>query len=155
MPIPESKRRNNDICNTKCDRISARPMKPVGNAIRAAAKAAGQSVQAYALQACAERMTREGQALSRRPRQITTKTTGQPAYKTARLVVFFSRFANCFSAAPCAVGKEPRAHARSRSKNTVFPWPMFQLGFPQNPPAFPLNLPRKCPESPPQNFPRH
>ena len=47
MPIPESKRRNNDIYNAKCDRISARPIKPIGNAIRAAAKAAGQSVQAY------------------------------------------------------------------------------------------------------------
>ena len=44
VPIPESKRRN--------------------NAIRAAAKAAGQSVQAYVLQACAERMTREGQPLT-------------------------------------------------------------------------------------------
>ena len=28
MPIPESKRRNNDIYNAKCDRISARPIKP-------------------------------------------------------------------------------------------------------------------------------
>lgn len=63
MPIPESKRRNNDAYNAKCDRISARPLKPVGNAIRAAAKVANQSVQAYVLQACAERMTREGQPL--------------------------------------------------------------------------------------------
>lgn len=63
MAIRESKRRNNDKYNAKCDRISARPMKPVGNAIRAAARAAGQSVQAYVLQACAERMTREGQPL--------------------------------------------------------------------------------------------
>lgn len=63
MPIPESKRRNNDAYNAKCDRISARPLKPVGAAIRAAAQAAGQSVQAYVLQACAERMTREGQPL--------------------------------------------------------------------------------------------
>ena len=39
MPIPESKRRNNDIYNAKCDRISARPIKPIGNAIRAAATA--------------------------------------------------------------------------------------------------------------------
>ena len=153
MPIPESKRRNNDICNTKCDRISARPMKPVGNAIRAAAKAAGQSVQAYALQACAERMTREGQALSRRPRRMTTKTTRQPAHKTARLVVFFFQFANCFSAAHCAAWKRPRVHARSRSKNTVFPRFAFRLGSPQNPRAFPLDLPRKCPDSPPQKFP--
>ena len=28
VPIPESKRRNNDIYNAKCDRISARPVKP-------------------------------------------------------------------------------------------------------------------------------
>ena len=33
------------------------------NAIRAAAKAAGQSVQAYVLQACEERMKREGRPL--------------------------------------------------------------------------------------------
>ena len=63
VPIRESKRRNNDIYNAKCDRISARPIKPIGNAIRAAAKAAGQSVQAYVLQACEERMKREGRPL--------------------------------------------------------------------------------------------
>ena len=63
MPIPEYKRRGNDKYNAKCDYLSLRPLKPVGAAIRAAAKAAGQSVQAYVLQACAERMTREGQPL--------------------------------------------------------------------------------------------
>lgn len=63
MPIPESKRRNNDAYNAKCDYISLRPQKPIGNAIRAAAKAANQSLQGYVLQACAERMTREGQPL--------------------------------------------------------------------------------------------
>lgn len=63
MPIPESKRRNNDAYNAKCDYISLRPQKPLGNAIRAAAKAANQSLQGYVLQACAERMTREGQPL--------------------------------------------------------------------------------------------
>ena len=63
MPIPAAKPHNNHIYNAKCDRISARPLKPVGNAIRAAAQAAGQSVQAYVLQACEERMTREGQPL--------------------------------------------------------------------------------------------
>ena len=67
VPIPESKRRNNDIYNAKCDRISARPQKAVGYAIRAAAKAAGQSIQAYVLQACTERMTREGQPLTLDP----------------------------------------------------------------------------------------
>ena len=63
MAIPEYKRRGNDKYNAKCDRISARPLKPVGAAIRAAAAAADQSVQAYVLQACMERMTREGQPL--------------------------------------------------------------------------------------------
>lgn len=63
MPVSQRKRQSNDKYNAKCDRISARPMKAVGAAIRAAAKAAGQSVQAYVLQACAERMTREGQPL--------------------------------------------------------------------------------------------
>ena len=64
MPIRESKRRNNDAYNAKCDYISLRPHKALGHAIRAAAKAAGQSIQAYVLQACAERMTREGQPLT-------------------------------------------------------------------------------------------
>jgi len=63
MPVSPRKRQSNDKYNAKCDRISARPVKSVGAAIRAAAKAAGQSVQAYVLQACAERMTREGQPL--------------------------------------------------------------------------------------------
>ena len=63
MAVPDYKRRGNDKYNAKCDRISARPMKPVGAAIRAAAAAADQSVQAYVLQACMERMTREGQPL--------------------------------------------------------------------------------------------
>ena len=63
MPIPEYKRRGNDKYNAKCDYLSLRPLKPVGAAVRAAAKAAGQSVQADVVQACAERMTREGQPL--------------------------------------------------------------------------------------------
>lgn len=63
MAVPDYKRRGNDKYNAKCDRISARPLKPVGAAIRAAAAAADQSVQAYVLQACMERMTREGQPL--------------------------------------------------------------------------------------------
>ena len=63
MPIPEYRRRGNDKYNAKCDYLSLRPLKPVGAAIRAAAKAVGQSVQAYVLQACADRMTHEGQPL--------------------------------------------------------------------------------------------
>lgn len=63
MPVSPRKRQSNDKYNAKCDYINIRPLKPVGAAIRAAAKAAGQSVQAYVLQACAERMSREGQPL--------------------------------------------------------------------------------------------
>ncbi|MDO5544975.1 MAG: hypothetical protein Q4F81_03975 [Eubacteriales bacterium] len=63
MPIPESKRRNNDAYNAKCDYISLRPIKPVGAAIRAAAQAAGDSLQGYVIQACQDRMRREGQPL--------------------------------------------------------------------------------------------
>lgn len=63
MAIPEYKRRGNDKYNAKCDYISLRPVKPIGAAIRAAAQAAGQSVQGYVIQACQERMAREGQPL--------------------------------------------------------------------------------------------
>lgn len=60
MPVSESKRRNNDAYNAKCDRIEIKPIKPVGSDIRAAAAEAGQSVQAYFLQAVRERMARDG-----------------------------------------------------------------------------------------------
>ena len=60
MPVSESKRRNNDAYNAKCDRIEIKPIKPIGTDIRAAAAEAGQSVQAYFLQAVRERMTRDG-----------------------------------------------------------------------------------------------
>ena len=63
MAVSEAKRRNNDRYNAKCDAMQIRPKKAVGAAIRSAAKASGQSVQAYVLQACTERMTREGQPL--------------------------------------------------------------------------------------------
>lgn len=64
MAIPESRRRGNDKYNAKCDYISIRPVKPIGAAIRAAAEAAGQSVQGYVIQACNERMARDGQPLT-------------------------------------------------------------------------------------------
>lgn len=63
MPVSENKRRSNDAYNAKCDALQIRPRKPIGAAIRAAARDAGQSVQAYILQACAERMKREGKPL--------------------------------------------------------------------------------------------
>ena len=60
MPIPEYKRRNNDAYNAKCDRIEIKPVKPIGADVRSAAVTAGQSTQAYILQAVRERMTRDG-----------------------------------------------------------------------------------------------
>ena len=59
MPVSETKRRNNDKYNAKCDAITIRPLKETGAGIRAAAIAAGQSLQGYILQACAERMARD------------------------------------------------------------------------------------------------
>ena len=61
MPISETKRRNNDKYNAKCDAIQIRPLKEQGQEIRAAAVAAGQSLQGYILQAIAERMERDTQ----------------------------------------------------------------------------------------------
>lgn len=44
---------------SKCDAIMIRPPKDIGQAIRAAAAAAGQSNQQYILQAVRERMARD------------------------------------------------------------------------------------------------
>lgn len=60
MPVSETKRRNNDAYNAKCDRIVIQPIKERGQAIRQAASAAGESLQGYILQAVEERMNREG-----------------------------------------------------------------------------------------------
>lgn len=60
MPITEAKKRNNAKYNAKCDVINVRPLKPEGAAIRAAAAAAGQSLQGYILQAVRARMEQEG-----------------------------------------------------------------------------------------------
>lgn len=62
--VRASKRRNNDNYNAKCDYISLRPLKTTGYAIRAAAKAEGESLQGYVLQAVLDRMTREGYPLT-------------------------------------------------------------------------------------------
>jgi uncharacterized protein (DUF1778 family) len=59
MPVSETKRRNNDKYNATCDRIAIQPKKEIGAEIRAAAEAAGQSLQGYILQACRERMERD------------------------------------------------------------------------------------------------
>lgn len=47
--------------NSKCGRIELRPLKEDADKIKTAAAEAGQSVQGYILQACAERMQRDGQ----------------------------------------------------------------------------------------------
>ncbi|MCC8077856.1 MAG: hypothetical protein LIO60_05850 [Oscillospiraceae bacterium] len=61
MPVTESKRRANDRYNAKCDQIQLRPIKADAAQVRAAAAAAGQSLQAYIMQACRERMARDQQ----------------------------------------------------------------------------------------------
>lgn len=63
MPVSPRKRQSNAKYNAKCDPIQIRPLKPAGAAIRAAADAAGQSLQSYIMQAVQDRMTREGQPL--------------------------------------------------------------------------------------------
>lgn len=59
MPITEKKKESNARYTEKCDYINIRPLKEKGAEIRAAAAAAGQSLQAYILQAVAERMEKE------------------------------------------------------------------------------------------------
>lgn len=60
MPVSQKKIASNKAYMGKCDRIAIKPLKPTGAAIRAAAFASGQSLQAYIIQACQERMEREG-----------------------------------------------------------------------------------------------
>lgn len=60
MPVSEKKRKSLDAYNATCDYISIRPKKDKGEQIRQAAKMAGQSLQGYILQACSERMRRDG-----------------------------------------------------------------------------------------------
>jgi len=51
MPVSESKRRNNDKYNAKCDVIVLKPLKPEGEKIRTAAAASGKSLQRFILDA--------------------------------------------------------------------------------------------------------
>lgn len=60
MPCTEAQKRGNSAYNRRRDAIMIRPSKTDGGAVRAAAAAAGQPVQAYVLQACMERMQRDG-----------------------------------------------------------------------------------------------
>lgn len=60
MPVSEKKRQSNARYNAKCDVINIRPQKETGAEIRAAAAAAGESLQGWILQACRERIARDG-----------------------------------------------------------------------------------------------
>ena len=61
VAISEKKKASNARYTEKCDYINVRPLKAQGQRIRAAAAAAGQSLQGYILQAVEERMEREAQ----------------------------------------------------------------------------------------------
>ena len=62
MAVSEAHKRASNKWNSSRDNIMVRPPKEVGETIRAAAAAAGKSVQAYILQAVQEKMEREGAA---------------------------------------------------------------------------------------------
>ena len=61
MPLSKARREGNDRYNAKCDAITLRPLKPKGEAIRQAARAAGESLQGYILKAIDDRMERDAQ----------------------------------------------------------------------------------------------
>jgi len=61
VPINQKKRITNDRYNAKCTQINIKPLTPEAVEIKAAAAAAGQSLQGYILQAVRERMEREKQ----------------------------------------------------------------------------------------------
>ena len=61
MPFSQAKRAGNDRYNAKCDYISLRTLKERGAEIRAAAAAAGMSLQGYILQAVTEKMERDSE----------------------------------------------------------------------------------------------
>lgn len=79
MPISEAQKRANIAYNRRQDSITLRPPKETGAAIRTAAEAAGQSLQGYILQACAERMARDqAQATGAGQSSSTTEDTPTP-----------------------------------------------------------------------------
>lgn len=60
MSINPKKRITNDRYNAKCTQINIKPLTQEAEAIKKAASNVGQSLQGYILQACRERMEREG-----------------------------------------------------------------------------------------------
>ena len=59
MTLSKAKKECNARYTAKLDLLKVQPLKEEGELIRKAAKEAGQSVQAYILQAIRERMARE------------------------------------------------------------------------------------------------
>ena len=59
MPVSKARLESNARYTAKCDQIMLKPLKPEGEAIRAAAAAAGESLQGYCLKAVRDRMQRE------------------------------------------------------------------------------------------------
>lgn len=59
MPLTEKKKQSNARYTEKCDYINLRPLKEDRAEIRAAAAAAGKSLQGYILEAVREKMDRE------------------------------------------------------------------------------------------------
>ena len=81
----EAQKRASTNYNRNHDNIMIRPDKDTGKAIRAAAAAAGQSVQAFVLQAIRERMERMGdspgaEAVGVDPQQPDTETSAGGNY---------------------------------------------------------------------------
>lgn len=60
MPISEAKKRNNAKYNAKCKPICMKPLAAEADQIKMAAKASGQTLQGWLLQAARERMQRDG-----------------------------------------------------------------------------------------------
>lgn len=60
MPTSAAQKKANIAYNRRQDSITLRPAKEDGAKVRAAAAESGQSLQRYIMQACAERMARDG-----------------------------------------------------------------------------------------------
>lgn len=60
MPTSAAQKKANIAYNRRQDSITLRPTKEDGAKVRAAAAESGQSLQRYIMQACAERMARDG-----------------------------------------------------------------------------------------------
>ena len=67
MGISEKKKITNNRYLAKCAQLNLKPQRGEAAAIRAAAAAAGQSLQGYILQAVRARMEQEGQPLTLDP----------------------------------------------------------------------------------------